>query len=384
MCFERSLRGHRDSGFFTFGQLNSFVRKLCYRALLPKHLPKDTDWTQLPMLRTADLRQLSSRDFLTRLKLKQDLDAAATAKVERDHCDQEGSIPNKATLVEGAKEKFVAKARSYFVTLLENFLGHVSLNANIVRGMACFDPNILLCFPFEQATYCFTALYQSFSLRGWLEGSPEKDCRDEYFEFIGHFRQTYHSLKDSPKGFSDMVDLLSSMPELRNRTHLYRLFQLSCMCLTENTPLLSPIRFHDVDAQRPKCSLRDVLLPAQSYFTRVPEAISVCTTNDSLNKLREIEQEFNTGNVAGDPWTHVDVFGRDDFYRILCQKHKSLTRKSKSPSSSRSASKSTSPVISSRRRESPGKGKRKVAFDSASPTKEGSVTQDLGQTTSKF
>ena len=84
------------------------------------------------MLRTADLRQLSSRDFLTRLRLKQDLEAAATAKVKRDHCDQEGPISNMTSLVEGVKEKFVAKARSYIVTLLENFLGHVSLNANIV------------------------------------------------------------------------------------------------------------------------------------------------------------------------------------------------------------------------------------------------------------
>ena len=303
------------------------MRKLCYRALLPKHLPKDTDWTQLPVLRTADLRQLSSRDFLTRLRLKQDLEAAATAKVKRDHSDQEGPIPNMTALVKETKEKFVAKARSYVVTLLENFLGHISLNANIVCGMACFDPNILLCLPLEQANFCFTALYQSFSLRDWLEGSPENDCRDEYLDFIGHFRQAYHSLKDSPNGFSDMVNLLSSMPELRNRAHLYRLFQLSCMCLTENTPLLPSIRFHDVDAQRPKCSLGDVLLPAQSYLARVPEALSVCTKDDSLSKLREIEQEFNTGNVAGDPWTHVDVLGRADFYKVLWQKHKSLSQK---------------------------------------------------------
>ena len=146
-------------------------------------------------------------------------------------------------------------------------------------------------------------------------------------DFIGHFRQAYHSLKNAPNGFSDMINLLSSMPELRNRAHLYRLFQLSCICLSENTPLLPPIRFHDVDAQRPKWSLGDVLLPAQSYLARVPEALSICTKDDSLSKLREIEQEFNTGNVAGDPWTHVDVFGKADFYKVLWQKHKSLSQK---------------------------------------------------------
>ena len=158
--------GHRDSGFFTSGQLNNFIRKICYRSLLPKHLPKETDWTQLPVLRTAELRQLSSRDFFTRLRLKQELDAASTSKVKRDYSDWECPIPNKAELADGVKEKFVAKARKIIVTLLENFLNHISLNANIVRGLACFDPNILLCLPMEQATFCFTALYQSFSLRG--------------------------------------------------------------------------------------------------------------------------------------------------------------------------------------------------------------------------
>ena len=227
------------------------------------------------------------------------MEAAATAKVKRDHCDQEGPIPNMTALVEETKEKFVAKARSYVVTLLEIFLGHLRLNANIVCGMACFDPKIILCLPLEQANFCFTALYQSFSLRGWLEGSPENDCRDEYLDFVGLFRQAYHSLKDSPNGFSDMVNLLSSMPELRNRAPLYRFFQLSCMCLTENTPLLPSIRFHDVDAQRPKCSLGDVLLPAQSYLARVPEASSVCIKDDSLSKLREIEKSLTQAMWLG-------------------------------------------------------------------------------------
>ena len=167
--------------------------------------------------------------------------------------------------------------------------------------MTCFDPNVLLCLPTEQASFCFTSLYQSFNVRGWLEGSPEDDCRDEYLEFVGHFRQTYQAYEKSLNGFPDKVDLLLLMPELSNWAYLHRLFQSSCMCLTENTPLPPPIRFHDVDALRPKCRLGDVLLPAQSYLARVLDAISSCSKDESLNKLREIEQEFLTGNVAGDP-----------------------------------------------------------------------------------
>ena len=122
-CFQRSLVGHKDAGFFTFKQLNYFIRKLCYRSLLPKHHPKDTDWTQLPILRTAEVRQFSSRVFLHRLHLKEDLDKAATAKVKRDHSDTDGPIPNLTKLVEDCKERFVVKARGYLLILLEKLLG---------------------------------------------------------------------------------------------------------------------------------------------------------------------------------------------------------------------------------------------------------------------
>ena len=175
------------------------------------------------------------------------------------------------------EETFVSKARGYLVILLENLLGHHCVNAEIVRAMASFDPHILLSLPVEQSSYCFVALYNSFNLRGWLEWSTEDDCRDEHSEFVDQFRQKYASMKESPDGFTDMVDLLSGMPELRSRPQLYRVDRLSCMCVTEDTSLLPPVRFQDIDAQSPRRELVDVLLPAQAYLARVPDAISVCT-----------------------------------------------------------------------------------------------------------
>ena len=383
-CFARSLVGHRDAGFFTFGQLNSFIRKLCYRSLLPKFSPKENDWSQLPILRTETLRQLSSRNFLARLKLKQDLDQTATANVKRDHSDKEGPIPNLAKLVEECKEKFVSKARGYLLFLLQMFLDHHSINAEIVRGLASFDPHdVLLGLPTEQATYCLAALYQSFSLRGWLEGSTEDACRDEYVEFADQFRDRYASLKDSPEGFTDMVDLLSQMPELRSRHHLYRLFRLSCLCLTEDTAMLPPIRFQDVDAESPQCRFGDVLMPAQSHLARVPDAINVCNNEDALIKYRELEAQFNSGNVAADPWSHVDAFGRAEIYKAPQSTYKTLFQPPKSASSSRSGSRSSSAATVGRGKTSPGKGKKKVSFDGSGVSKGSENNQESGSKVTK-
>ena len=136
--------------------------------------------------------------------------------------------------------------------------------------------------------------------------------------------------------------------------------------LAENTPLLPPIRFYDVDSHMPKCKLADVLLPAQSFLARVPESIPICTKDESLAKFRELEDQINTGNVAGNPWSHVNIFGKAGFYTILCQVHKSFTQKPKSAFSSRSFSGSNSPSTSARREGSPGKENGKLPLNQES------------------
>ena len=136
--------------------------------------------------------------------------------------------------------------------LLKVFLADISLNAGIVRGLSSFDPVALLSLPLEQATYCFSALYRSFSLRGWLENSPEGDARDEYIDFVEHFRQANSGAKDTPEVFSDIISFLMDMQELKLRKHLFYIFQLSCLCLTSKLPELPAIKFSGVDCNDPR------------------------------------------------------------------------------------------------------------------------------------
>ena len=45
------------------------------------------------------------------------------------------------------EETFASKARGYLVFPLKNLLGHHCVNAEIARGMASFDPHILMSLP---------------------------------------------------------------------------------------------------------------------------------------------------------------------------------------------------------------------------------------------
>ena len=324
--FENHLARKKESGFFTYREFHQFIRKLGARTLLPKHVPGILDWQALEDLRGQDLRQLSSRDFLTRLKLKEDLGAACLSRVQKESSEKKPSAADLEAAVEAIRNDFAAKARGYLVFLLKAFLSDISLNAGIVKGMSSFDPFVLLNLPHDQATYCFSALYRSFSLRGWLADSSETEARDEYIEFLEALRKSYPAMKYTPEVIVDVVSFLKDLPEMRARKHLFHIFRLSCLCLTSNSPELPAVKFPGVDCSDPRCRLFDVIMPAQSYFANVADSVSICTTEASLSTYKDLEARFSSGNVAGDPWAHVDSFGKAGFHKVLTTLHKTLMK----------------------------------------------------------
>ena len=113
------------------------------------------------------------------------------------------------------------------------------------------------------------------------------------------------------------------MPALRSRPRLLHLFKLSCLCLTEKSPELPPIRFPGADSFDPDFRLSNILLPAQSYLATVPYSEISCLTETALTKFHELESRFSSGNVPGDPRAHVDSFGQSKIYRALLTAFKS-------------------------------------------------------------
>ena len=229
-------RGRKRAGFSPTGSSTNLYASWRHGLFFPNTCLGY--WTGRP-LRTYEakhLRQLSSRDFLTRLKLKEDLGAACLSRVQKESSEKKPSAADLEAAVEAIRNDCAAKARGYLVFLLKAFLSDISLNAGIVKGMSSFDPFVLLNLPHDQATYCFSALYRSFSLRGWLADSSETEARDEYIEFLEALRKSYPAMKDTPEVIVDVVSFLKDLPEMRARKHLFHIFRLSCLCLTSNSP----------------------------------------------------------------------------------------------------------------------------------------------------
>ena len=297
---------------------------MCSRAVLPKCTPEDTNWTGLLHLCPDDLRLLSTRDFGSRLKFDTDLDAVCRSKVRRSYSDKKTGPPSLEELVAAEKEGFLVKARTYVVSLLETMLRDIHFTADIIHGMGCFDPHLLLSLPLDQVTFCFNALFNSFRIRRWVAESAMQDYRDEYFEFVDHFRKTSSGIKDAPATIPDVLALLTPMPALRSRINLFHLYRLCCLCITESHQDLPAIKFQDVDTSGDHCRLSSVILPAQSYLATCPGAIAVCTSESALVKYKELDLQFTSGQLSGDPWSHVDVFGRASLLKTLTDSFISL------------------------------------------------------------
>ena len=53
-------------------------------------------------------------------------------------------------------------------------------------------------------------------------------------------------------------------------------------------------------------------------------AIAVCTSESALVKHKEMDLQFTSGQLSGDPWSHVDVFGRASLLKTLTDSFISL------------------------------------------------------------
>ena len=245
-------------------------------------------------------------------------------QVKTDPGGQKPGQPSLDNLIVKERESFGTEARSYVMSFFDSLLRNVHFTANIVHGMGCFDPYVLLSLPLDQVSFCFDSLYDRFRVRGWVEETSKEECRDEYFEFVDYMRNTYSSMKDSPGTIPDMLDFLVPMPAFRSRSRLFHLFRLCCLCITEEHRGLLDVKFPDVYTSSPTCRLSAVILPAQSYLANCPDAIAVCTTETALSAYKELSGQFNSCQFAGDPWSHVDVFGRASFLKTLTAAYKNL------------------------------------------------------------
>ena len=303
------------------------------RCLIDRGVPEDDYWTGLLSLHIEGQEALLHEDFLHRLNLTSKMDAALRRKAAAELSDKKLDRSILDDLVTELRAEFCNSARNYYLFLIGGVCKHVTMTTNNVRGMACFDPAVMTEMPLDFATQCFSDLYRGFKMRGWVQGTSEQECRDEYIGVLSHLRGTKVPLTSKPDAFHDMVNILSKLPALKERKHIYHLFRKSCLCLTDKAPSLPVVHFGSARTDAPCCRVTVVVLPVQSFFAHLPQSVPLCTSDQSLEDYLHLSIDFfQTGlDTSYVPWHSVDYFGRSKIHKRLTTTHKTLLREKEIP-----------------------------------------------------
>ena len=188
---------HRwDATFFLCGDVCKFIKKLCFRVYQPDTVPLENAWFHLLAFKTSDGKFMENDEFLIRLKI---------TKAAGLHYNEKSSKAVINKTAEAAKTDFTTSAKKYIEYLLEAVLQHPGLSSDIVKGLAAFDPFIMMKRPTEVALRHFGILYSTFQLRSWVTGPNEAPCRDEYLALLDYLRANHSS---NPHLIGESADLI--------------------------------------------------------------------------------------------------------------------------------------------------------------------------------
>ena len=303
--FPVNLQHRRDSSFYLCGEVCQFLSSLCSRVYTPDTVPLANAWFLLLRFQTSEATFLDGEEYLIRLRLSHKVSSASKAKAEGMHFGKKSERPAILATTETVKSDFVKDSQQYIQYLINEVLRQTGLTTNIVKGMAAFDPLILFKRPMEIALRHFDILYSTFSLRSWVSSANESLCRDQYMQLLDHLRTTYDPDFDISSVSADLIEFLSELEFLRNRSCLFYLFKLCCLCATTVSPTYPDVTFGTISTAGRHNRLTDVILPSQSYVANVRGAVAFCSDNGNLTKFIDFSSSFGRSAFASDydPWT---------------------------------------------------------------------------------
>ena len=183
---------------------------------------------------------------------------------------------------ETIKNDFVQDCQNYLQFLIGGVLRQAGLCSNIVRGLAAFDPYIMVKRPTEVALRHFDLLYRTFELRSWVSSANESACRDEYVELLDHLKASSLPSFDVSQGSPDLIDFFVNLDFMQEHSRLLYLFKLCCLCITSESPQYPTVSLGTVSTSNYQNRLTEVVLPAHSYLSGVPNSIAFCTSDSNL------------------------------------------------------------------------------------------------------
>ena len=262
--FVTNLQRRRDSSFYLCGEIARYIYRLCFRCYTADTIPLENLWFLFLKFQTSEGTLMPADEFLTRLKMTNKVAKASKQKSKGVHSGKKidrAAVQKTATTI---KNDFVRDTQSYLQHLIGAVLRQAGLCFNLVRGLAAFDPYVMVHRPTEVALRQFDLLYRTFQLRSLVSPANESACPDEYVELLDQLRASSLPSFDVTQGSPDLIDFLINLDFMQEHSHLLYLFKLGCLCVTSNSPRYPVVTVGSLSTSNYQSRLTDVVLPVQS------------------------------------------------------------------------------------------------------------------------
>ena len=239
-----------------------FLHRLLRRIVTRDFLPDEEDWDSLLEFDFTNVQLLSVSQFMEKTDFRA---AKGRISVEREKNKKLRTDVVAGTVMGEMFNPQVDQWRAYIRYVCKELINHPTFKSDLVVGLACFDYAVLFTMPKDQAARCYSHLFHSFCVRGWLAKELKNIHMDDYMEFIDDVRFVYlDELHIGPK-IEDMITFLSSSPELAKREQTAYIFKLCCLCLGHVVPELPGVILGCPSKNVAEIDLSDVIEPLQSY-----------------------------------------------------------------------------------------------------------------------
>ena len=211
-----------DLGFRTYLELAKFTHKQLSEIYKPKDIKTTADWASLHLLNSETLEMKELDTFLTASGVRQAFIKCKLSGIQANCC--------------------LKAMQTFYKYFCARLLSHTASQSPIMRGVVCFDPEVLRKEPDITGKPAFETMASTMVKYNWVEQSEAALARDEYDSLVVDLQA---NLRHATTEFFSETHYMESRPSL------YRIYKLASLCIGYGprniTPFERPFRVYGSD-----------------------------------------------------------------------------------------------------------------------------------------
>ena len=211
------------------------------------------------------------------------------------------------------------QARDFYHDLLTGFMAGTRHILVFSKGLAAFDPILLLREESDQAHDCFQTLFDTFQQRGWLELRDKPSAILEYESFMSGLKLDHLDSSGILQPIVDVISYFSDHALLNDKVLLKKMFRLVCLCLPLKGVVASNSSLGLEAEELSREAGRSLIMPLHSFLQQVGPSFAFNFNDDAIVECQGV---VGSGSLLYcvpefSPWDHVEFAPREETYDRL-------------------------------------------------------------------